>query len=481
MLSILDMGYIARFRRGIRPSGHAMSVFEVKFEVDAGLRFFRGRRLDPLRTRFEGSVLPRGCVSFGVRILRSAAKIVAYAMMTVPVVIRGAVSRERGFASATGGVSMRSERDSRGGSRLAGSAPLGGWRERSRESRASLCLGGNVRLRSPKAERSRGGADPPIRGEDRGIRDDDRACGHSRSGFSQARLRFCHEHPLDTVRTRLARRIGGSAPPRRKRSFSQGGAFSFGGADPPICRDDRGIRDDDRACGHSRSGFSRGRLRFCHRAASRCASNRIRAADRGIRTPRREHERRERLEDPRPSAGDVRSPKGVRSPLGVRILRSAAKIVAYAMMTVPAVIRGAVSRGGGFASATGVVSIRFERDSRGGSEDPHPSAGDVRLRSPKGVRSLLGVQILRSAATIVASSMMTVPEVIRGAVSRECGFASAASVVSIRFEQDSRGGSEDPHPSAGTRAAREIAGSAPLGGRHVRREGSEDPPEGDDL
>ena len=290
MLSILDMGYIARFRRGIRPSGHAMSVFEVKFEVDAGLRFCRGRRLDPLRTRLARRVRSfsqGGAFCFGVQILRSAATIVASSMMTVPGVIRGAASREGGCASATSVVSIRFEQDSRGGSRLAGSAPLGGNMSGARDRR----------IRTPRRETFVlprrcvlfWGADPPICRDDRGVFDDDRAGGHSRSGFSRGRLRFCRRRPLDPLQrdSRGGSRLAGSALLGGRRSFSQGGAFS----------------------------------------------------------------------------------------LGVQILRSAATIVASSMMNVPGVIRGAASRKGGFASATSVVSIRFERDSRGGSEDPRPSAG----------------------------------------------------------------------------------------------------------
>ena len=199
-------------------------------------------------------------------------------------------SGTRGFVSADGVVSIRSERDSRGGSRLAGSAPLGGKRS------ASFSQGGAV---------SFGGADPPICRDDRGVFDDDRTCGHSRSGFSRARLRFCPRSRLDPLRTRFARRIRGSAP-----------------------------------LGGNVSG----------------------ARDWRIRASRRE------------TFGFVLA-RGVRSLLGVQILRSAATIVASSMMTVPVVIRGAASRERGFASARGVVSIRSERDSRGGSEDPRPSAG----------------------------------------------------------------------------------------------------------
>ncbi len=180
-------------------------------------------------------------------------------------------------------------------------------------------------------------------------------------------------------------------------------------------------------------GASRRSAPLLPQASSRSVLNTIRAADRRIRTPR-------------PSAGSVASRRaretlpGGADPLirrEHRGIRDEDRACGFTR---------SVTREIGSASATGIVSIRAQHDSRGGSEDPHPSAGSAPLgghtrecqggADPLIRREHRGIRDEDRACGVTRS------------VTRETGSASATGIVSIRAQHDSRGGSEDPHPSA---------------------------------
>ncbi len=139
------------------------------------------------------------------------------------------------------------------------------------------------------------------RGEHRGIHDEDRACGHSRSVSPREQLRsdISTQSPEGVRILRSAANIVASTtktapaaireacPRARTAALGYLHAISRGGADPPIRREDCGIHDDDLAWGHSRSVSRARTAALLPQASSRSAPNTIHAADRRIRTPRR--------------------------------------------------------------------------------------------------------------------------------------------------------------------------------------------------
>ncbi len=160
-------------------------------------------------------------------------------------------------------------------------------------------------------------------------------------GESGDQLRFCHRNRLDPLRTRSPRRIRGSAP------LSM--TWVPWGADHPIRRANRVVRDEEGRCG------SRGA--WVNPATSSASAT-------GTVSIRCERDRRGGSEDPHPTTTWV--PWGADHPI-----RRANRVVRDEEGRCGS--RGAwVNPATSSASATGTVSIRCERDRRGGSEDPHP-------------------------------------------------------------------------------------------------------------
>ncbi len=185
------------------------------------------------------------------------------------------------------------------------------------------------------------------------------------------------------------------------------------GADHPIRRAKRVVRDEEGRCG------SRG-------ASVNPATSSASAT--GIVSIRCECNRRGGSEDPHPTRTWV--PWGA-DPL----IRRANRVVRDEEGRCGS--RGAwVNPATSSASATGTVSIRCERDRRGGSEDPHPTTTWVPWGADHPIRR--ANRVVRDEEGRCGS---------RGAwVNPATSSASATGTVSIRCERDRRGGSEDPHP-----------------------------------
>ncbi len=121
-----------------------------------------------------------------------------------------------------------------------------------------------------------------------------------------------------------------------------------------------------------------------------------------------------------------------------------AKIVSYATNSVRVPERGASVPASLLHQR--LLSIRSERDLRGGSEDPHPITAWIRASAECRLRCCFNASS-RSAPNVIcaADQRIRTPSRRGFARARSAGFAAASHILSIRSERDLRGGSEDPH------------------------------------